>query len=531
VVYRDLHPPQWKNQISRYILKVFTYLANPLAITAHWIDKDWNLQQTLLDFTEFESPHTGVNMASLIIDTLEFYDLPQKLFCVTTDNATNNDTMARELSDLLFNRHVVLWDYDTQHLYCLAHIINRVVKRLIDTLNSDHQSPFKTTLSKIRDLAKAAQHGSKKPASFRTACREAEVKYLRIPLDIEVRWNSTYRMLEKAIYLRPALVKFIGLHIDDLAQYRLTDNEWAIADQVLMILTPFQRCTARFESNSLRSEVDYVFFAYDTMFNHLEDVQKSLGRSKLPTSVFLRNAIDEALEVLRRYYNKSTTIPFIYSDAMILNPRVKLSVFNLESWSDQEPNLYKNACRKRFSENYLGRSTEPTYGDDITTADFADVTAVDAEYAEHMHKRLKRGIDGESEFDIYMASPNPIEGVKDCLGWWKVNATRFPRLSRMAKDYLAVPPSGCAVEREFSVSGRIATWQRNRLSTDLVAASMIYRSELKRKGVLKAAKSNELDEVLIESDFMCEEEELNGIVPPEWSEDWWKTQVNGSTRR
>ena len=105
-------------------------------------------------------------------------------------------------------------------------------------------------------------------------------------------------MLEKAVYLRHALDKFVGLQIEDLDSHRLTDTECSVAEQVLMILTPFQRCTARFETNSLSSEVDYVFFGYDTMFNHLEDIQGSLKRSKSASAAFLRTAISEALNVL-----------------------------------------------------------------------------------------------------------------------------------------------------------------------------------------------------------------------------------------
>ena len=148
-------------------------------------------------------------MANLILRSLEFYELQGKLFCITTDNATNNDTMATELSDLLFCRHDIDWDHITKHFYCLAHIINLVVRKLIDSLQSEEDSAFKITLAKIRELAKAAQHGSKKPASFRIACREANVEALQIPLDVAVRWNSTYRMLKKAVYLRHALDKFV----------------------------------------------------------------------------------------------------------------------------------------------------------------------------------------------------------------------------------------------------------------------------------------------------------------------------------
>ena len=502
-------------------------------ITANWIGPDWKRHQTLLDFIEFPSPHTGTRMADLVLRCLEFYDIQHKLFCITTDNASNNDTMAKELSDRLLNRHDIVWDPDTLHIHCLAHIINLVVRKLIDSLQSSDDYPFKRTLGKIRELAKAARHGSKKPASMRTACREANVTFHRIPLDVTVRWNSTYRMLEKAVYLREALEKFVGLHIDDLSEHRLTEQEWGVAEQLLMILMPFQRCTKRFETNSRSSEVDYVFFGYDMMFNHLEDVDAALQRSKSPTAKILLTAIDAALGVLRNYYHK-TTMPFVYADAMILNPRVKLSIFNTDSWSDEDPEDYKSACRRRFTDEYLGVNAIIQNEDTSTTASTSTSTGDDPEYEEYRRKRIKRSHISESEFDVYMANPNPVPGVDDPFVWWKANETRFPNLSRMAKDYLAVPPSGCAVEREFSVSGRIATWQRNRLSAQRISESMIYKSYLKREGLWKengGVNGDELDEDEDRWVDMEEETELNGVIPQEWSDGWWKAKIHETPTR
>ena len=62
-----------------------------------------------------------------------------------------------------------------------------------------------------------------------------------------------------------------------------------------------------------------------------------------------------------------------------------------------------------------------------------------------------------SDFDRYIEIPND-SGIQSSLGWWKQNQSASPDLAKMARDVLAVPASGCAVEREFSISGRIATF-------------------------------------------------------------------------
>lgn len=50
----------------------------------------------------------------------------------------------------------------------------------------------------------------------------------------------------------------------------------------------------------------------------------------------------------------------------------------------------------------------------------------------------------------------------------------------MTHDCLSVLALGSEVERQFSISGRIASWSRSRLSQSMIADSMIYKSYLMR---------------------------------------------------
>ena len=45
--------------------------------------------------------------------------------------------------------------------------------------------------------------------------------------------------------------------------------------------------------------------------------------------------------------------------------------------------------------------------------------------------------DIRDELDKYLAQP--LEGTGDPLQWWTERAPLFPRLSRMARDYLSIP--------------------------------------------------------------------------------------------
>ena len=61
-----------------------------------------------------------------------------------------------------------------------------------------------------------------------------------------------------------------------------------------------------------------------------------------------------------------------------------------------------------------------------------------------------------SELDSYLSESCVEmieEGKFDILKWWRLNAERFPVLSKMARDLLAIPISTVASESNFSTSG------------------------------------------------------------------------------
>ena len=96
----------------------------------------------------------------------------------------------------------------------------------------------------------------------------------------------------------------------------------------------------------------------------------------------------------------------------------------------------------------------------------------------------------------------------------------FPDLAKMARDSLAVPASGCSVERMFSVSGRIATWQRSCLRDSTISDLMMYKAAMNLRDVLPEVDDEEDFPVL----------EVVGKIPSEWEQDWWKRKLRREVR-
>ncbi|KAG8379184.1 hypothetical protein BUALT_Bualt07G0061900 [Buddleja alternifolia] len=67
-------------------------------------------------------------------------------------------------------------------------------------------------------------------------------------------------------------------------------------------------------------------------------------------------------------------------------------------------------------------------------------------------------IRNKSELDVYLEEklhPSQNNNNFDILEYWKNNESKFPVLSRMAKDILAIPVSSIASESTFSTGGRV----------------------------------------------------------------------------
>lgn len=102
-----------------------------VAITVYFIDKDWNYREMLLGFEPLHGPHTGNNLSDVLHRLLEEQKLLDRIFSVTTDNATNNDTMIRALQERLLSIGAISSRESIVRVPCMAHVIQLCLKQLL----------------------------------------------------------------------------------------------------------------------------------------------------------------------------------------------------------------------------------------------------------------------------------------------------------------------------------------------------------------------------------------------------------------
>jgi hypothetical protein len=80
-----------------------------------------------------EGHHYGEVLADKVFEILEEYEICEKLFCITADNAGNNGTMCTALSILLKNIGIE-WDPKKYQISCMNHVINLAVQEFIKSV-------------------------------------------------------------------------------------------------------------------------------------------------------------------------------------------------------------------------------------------------------------------------------------------------------------------------------------------------------------------------------------------------------------
>ena len=96
----------------------------------------------MLAFDHVTGSHTGYQLANVVFAVVEKFDICNKLFCITADNASNNDKMFESLASLLKANYAVDWDPIAMHVCCMNHTINLAVQAFLRKLKVIKAKPI-----------------------------------------------------------------------------------------------------------------------------------------------------------------------------------------------------------------------------------------------------------------------------------------------------------------------------------------------------------------------------------------------------
>lgn len=109
-----------------------------MAITGYFLDDDWEYREALLGFEPLQGSHTGSYLGSVVTSILEKHSLSDRGLSVTTDNATNNNTMMLTLQDELRSRGIGSNGIGDGIfcVLCLAHVIQLSLNQLLGKIKA-----------------------------------------------------------------------------------------------------------------------------------------------------------------------------------------------------------------------------------------------------------------------------------------------------------------------------------------------------------------------------------------------------------
>ncbi|KAI8536369.1 hypothetical protein RHMOL_Rhmol10G0251700 [Rhododendron molle] len=146
------------------------------------------------------------------------------------------------------------------------------------------------------------------------------------------------------------------------------------------------------------------------------------------------------------------------------------------------------------------------------SSDKGDLDGVEMEIGSHkslksqfkMHMQKETNMACKSELQKYLAEASEDDSDKfDVLRWWKLNSSKYPIVSQMARDVLAIPVSTVASESAFSTGGRVIDPYRSSLSPKTVEALICTQQWIRKPTKINIKEQldelEQLDSVVLES--------------------------------
>jgi hypothetical protein len=142
-------------------------------------------------------PHDSIALFNEILKCIQDWQIESKLFSITVDNASVNDSMVVELKGNLLGKLAMPCKGELFHFRCAAHILNLIVQDGLSTISG--------AISRIRESVKYIKASEACEQKFEEIIAQVGIVEEKRPsLDVSTRWNSTYLMLSSSLLFRRA---------------------------------------------------------------------------------------------------------------------------------------------------------------------------------------------------------------------------------------------------------------------------------------------------------------------------------------
>ena len=441
-----------------------------MCLTAHFIDNNWKLHKKILNFLPIVRCSVEC-MESTIQWCLNDWEL-SRVFCLTADNVSPYDFGIQSLKKKLMSWNTLVLKGDYIHMQSCAHILNMILKERLED--------FDYSILRISDAVQFIRSSSSILSKFE-ACVEQEKIVCEgyVYLDVETRWNLSYKMLEAALKHQKT---FEDLELQDKTYVSelkkgkgvRTFEDWKYAYLILPFLKIFHDVVLRISDTSNVTCNIYML----EVFGIGKKIDQ-LYRSKDQTVELIANMIRKNFD---KHWGCHDVLNMLLLIALVFDPRYKVRYIN---WminqifdSVEAANLKEKleSCLKSLFEEYNDREV---LKNDSEKAQFDEDGKIDPYSWNEFRGSHKSSF--KSELSKYLEEDTETSEDLDILNWWKLNSSRFPILANIAREVLAMPVSTLTSECAFSNNAKVFDSYCSSLNFELMQALVCTQDWLYRK--------------------------------------------------
>ncbi|GJT26754.1 zinc finger BED domain-containing protein RICESLEEPER 2-like protein [Tanacetum coccineum] len=367
-----------------------------------------------------------------------------KIFSISVDNAAYNDRVVKTLKTDFSRVKKLPCEGRLFHVRCCAHILNLLVKEGLSKISG--------VIDEVREAVKYINYSEARRQIFSNVAHQLQINDRKLMLDVLTRWNSTYDMLSLALNFIDVFPRHAEYepHFSHLP----SDEDWDNMTVVCEVLKVFKVCT------NIISGSDYT--TSNLYLKEVYKVKAIIDKSALSRNEFICDMVEAMKEKFDKYWGECHLLMAITA---VLDPRMKM-------W-------YVKFCYKKIYPDVVADNAK-----EVSDA----LDHMFKEYVE-MHDELVREaashkidlVEGAQIRDVEKCDKSELKmyleeglleghwGTKfNALEWWNVHQLKYPILSKMAKDVLAIPISTVASEATFSAGGRVIDPYRSALKSSTV---------------------------------------------------------------
>ncbi|KAJ4814219.1 Zinc finger BED domain-containing protein RICESLEEPER 3 [Rhynchospora pubera] len=498
-----------------------------MSIRAHWINKDWSLCNKVLTFRWVPPPYPcSEETEELVTELGEIWENCLKdwgiesVLTITVGKTCTEAGAVEYLKNRTKDKIGAVLGHEFLHIRSCTHVIAEVLKEVLES--------EKETVRKIRDTIRFVDSSEERYEHFKKCAKEENLEHQgRLFVSIEPMWDSVYMMLEKATKLQKAFERLLKEDPVFLSCFYPPEEEdekydwWGNKIEKEVVLNPGPPTEADWENAKRLARLLRLFYKvmlrlsdplFPTSNIFVEEVlgmRTRLAQLGANNDKMLGSLAGRIKKRFDEYWGDLLGLNPLFYVALVLDPRKKLKYIRFYlSEIDTDSSLVVSIVERveatlvRLFEQYL--EFEPEKSLSGSDSDLV-YSSEDENYSEklrvHFFKLIEKERKGDRILELkqYLtASCETGNGSFDILDWWKANCMRYPVLSQIAMDVLAIPASAAFYEQAFSTGFRELIWHKSRLSGELREALICGQDWFSYKKPPADFKESFIDEMAIE---------------------------------